>query len=757
MKPHSFLLPLYISGFCFILSVFTLHAEGRWTNYPQTNWIQRIAVDDEYVWAATSTGIVRWTKRDGTFTKFPNSQIKEALGENERYYVNPSYVIEVDTRGDMWINGMGLIKYDGVSWTRKSLGNINDLVFDSNNSLWIAATNGYLCGSLESDYSLTLIQEFPFEGRYIDVDCNDVIWVESDGNEDDGYAGGIVRYDGDTMIYYDTDDGLLSNNIKEIYVDRENNVWCGFDNGMSVFDGETWTSYENPELFGDLPVVDIVRDSKGIVWVSKVRKIYSFNGSEWIDRTPDDDILGVNTEFYNMRFYNIEIDDDDIMWCASYNGLLRFDGTSWENWQEPGGPHDGIESIYVDSKNRKWFSSTGGITCFDGEKWLQFSDTPQNNLRVFSDTEGPDGSHWTANGSGELYMLEDGEDSWTRIENMERCYFVMKDNDDNIWTTNNNGLSRYDGTKWEHFSLSDLKLKDSILCGAVDSQDRLWFGTVEEIIRYDGEHFTRYAPEDMRENYNYSLMIIDHNDVIWIGPQLYSFDGETWTDHRTVGGPERVYSLEVDNNNVVWAGGYNGGLWSYQNGVWHQHTEEIIPATRIYLAVAGTGNDMWFLCADGVIQYDGNEWKLLNRENVYFTKPLTHTLNRNCIAVDHDGVVWIGTYDGVISYTDDSVTFIENNSIIPKATPVITAHPNPFNPSTTITYSISDPSYVRIAIYNMAGQKIREIEADFMPAGTHTLSWDGRDTSGNIVSSGIYITRLEAGKHTATGRMVLVR
>ncbi|MBN1293528.1 MAG: hypothetical protein JXB48_16935, partial [Candidatus Latescibacteria bacterium] len=60
-------------------------------------------------------------------------------------------------------------------------------------------------------------------------------------------------------------------------------------------------------------------------------------------------------------------------------------------------------------------------------------------------------------------------------------------------------------------------------------------------------------------------------------------------------------------------------------------------------------------------------------------------------------------------------------------------------------------------IYSLAGQKICELTAEFLPAGTHTLLWDGKDANGSVVSSGIYITRLQAGKHTATGRMVLVR
>ena len=116
-----------------------------------------------------------------------------------------------------------------------------------------------------------------------------------------------------------------------------------------------------------------------------------------------------------------------------------------------------------------------------------------------------------------------------------------------------------------------------------------------------------------------------------------------------------------------------------------------------------------------------------------------------------------GTDDGVISYTDDSVTSIDDDSATPEAMPTVTAHPNPFNPSTTIEFTLPEYGFATITIYSMAGQKIHELTADFMPAGTHTLLWDGKDLNGNAVSSGIYITRLQAGKYAATGRMVLIR
>lgn len=84
-------------------------------------------------------------------------------------------------------------------------------------------------------------------------------------------------------------------------------------------------------------------------------------------------------------------------------------------------------------------------------------------------------------------------------------------------------------------------------------------------------------------------------------------------------------------------------------------------------------------------------------------------------------------------------------------------YPNPFNPNTTIEFTLPETGFTTLTIYNNSAQKIRELVADYMTAGTHTLTWDGRDDSGNSSSSGVYITRLKAGSLVVTGRMVLMK
>jgi len=84
-------------------------------------------------------------------------------------------------------------------------------------------------------------------------------------------------------------------------------------------------------------------------------------------------------------------------------------------------------------------------------------------------------------------------------------------------------------------------------------------------------------------------------------------------------------------------------------------------------------------------------------------------------------------------------------------------YPNPFNPSTTINFSIETKGNVNIDVFNIKGQKVKTLVNDFYNAGQHQVTWDGIDINGNRVSSGIYFYRLSTEGFVETRRMVLLK
>ncbi|MHB9028571.1 MAG: right-handed parallel beta-helix repeat-containing protein, partial [Candidatus Latescibacterota bacterium] len=84
-------------------------------------------------------------------------------------------------------------------------------------------------------------------------------------------------------------------------------------------------------------------------------------------------------------------------------------------------------------------------------------------------------------------------------------------------------------------------------------------------------------------------------------------------------------------------------------------------------------------------------------------------------------------------------------------------YPNPFNPTTTISFSLQKEDQTELTVYDITGRKVQTLLAQKMSAGEHSVVWDGRDDKGKPVSSGVYFTRLAAGKRIATGKMLLIR
>jgi hypothetical protein len=93
----------------------------------------------------------------------------------------------------------------------------------------------------------------------------------------------------------------------------------------------------------------------------------------------------------------------------------------------------------------------------------------------------------------------------------------------------------------------------------------------------------------------------------------------------------------------------------------------------------------------------------------------------------------------------------------PQSSRLLQNIPNPFNPTTTIRYVLEKRSQVELAIFNIKGQLVRVLESGSRPMGLHEATWDGRDTSGTLVASGVYFYRLKAGPFLETKKMVLIK
>jgi len=99
---------------------------------------------------------------------------------------------------------------------------------------------------------------------------------------------------------------------------------------------------------------------------------------------------------------------------------------------------------------------------------------------------------------------------------------------------------------------------------------------------------------------------------------------------------------------------------------------------------------------------------------------------------------------------------VKASSVTPSATVLNNNFPNPFNPTTTISYSLKNDNHAKLAIYNSLGQLVRTLIDGPGTMGNHIVHWDGRNNSGQNVSSGVYLYTLISGDVKQTKRMMMV-
>ncbi|MDZ4183091.1 MAG: S8 family serine peptidase, partial [Candidatus Cloacimonadaceae bacterium] len=119
-------------------------------------------------------------------------------------------------------------------------------------------------------------------------------------------------------------------------------------------------------------------------------------------------------------------------------------------------------------------------------------------------------------------------------------------------------------------------------------------------------------------------------------------------------------------------------------------------------------------------------------------------------SLDMDG--WTQYYGPIHISTPESGNGTPN---IPLVTEVKQAYPNPFNPVTTIDYSIHRPCRITLEVYNIRGQIIRSYEAEHTSPGHYKYVFDGRDSGGRALASGVYYYRFRGGDYSAVRKMLI--
>jgi subtilisin family serine protease len=120
-----------------------------------------------------------------------------------------------------------------------------------------------------------------------------------------------------------------------------------------------------------------------------------------------------------------------------------------------------------------------------------------------------------------------------------------------------------------------------------------------------------------------------------------------------------------------------------------------------------------------------------------------------------EGLTW--TEMGAVINFNDVARMVSATDNLPQRTVLHHNYPNPFNPITTISYDLAASEVVTLAIFDVRGRRVLTLVSGRQPAGRYQVEWDGRDSNGHGVASGVYFYRFVAGSYTLTRKLVLLK
>jgi len=415
----------------------------------------------------------------------------------------------------------------------------------------------------------------------------------------------------------------------------------------------------------------------------------------WTTYTPESSLLA------GRDVRSAAIDPNGFLWIGTSNGLLMYDGTTWTTFTvEDGLGNNSIGQIAIDKDGVVWAVSEGVSRYKDGE-WMTF--TQEDGLAggyIHSIAIAPNGDVWCST------MYE--------------------------------GISHYDGETWETFTTYDGLGENSFGAIAVGPDGIVWsaiafYGIVNlmelppitiGVSRYDGESWTGYTTEDGKSGANTNTIAIDASGVVWIT-----------TESRD-------------------------GLYSFSEGVFSRITEEDgLPYGRVDYVTFGPDGDMWVAVdPDLLARYDGENWTVYSEEDglpsgwyvsdmAFDTNGVVVAFTKSVVTATNGGLSILGELS-----IGEIITDVDTGSGIPESFGIVGNSPNPFNPSTTISFSIPERGSVTLSVYDITGQKVATLIDKQMSAGSHSVIFDG-----SYLGSGVYLYRLESEGFEKMGKMLLMK
>jgi hypothetical protein len=339
-----------------------------------------------------SNKTLKWNSSDTKIAKVSSDGIVSGISPGTAIITVESHDGHIETRSVYIIK---IIEYYPIE--EINFGGSPYMSFDNYDNLWYGGLGGVY--KIGFDGWGSIFYPLNTEVQAIDFDSENNLWAATS-------TMGILKFDGQTWSAYDTlNSELPTNKIRTICIDQDDALWVGLVDSLKVgrFDGVQWKFFGSEEcLVSDYFVFKIIADKQNNIWFGHYNGVSKFDGSSW-------ELLNLDNKVTSFNILDIEEDNENNMWFTSTgHGVFKYDGTDILNYNPNNSSISSnyIQSVGIDIKGNKWFGLMNGVSKFNGTDWINITSPNFFIPDVREIAIDSEGNKWLASPS-RIYQLID--------------------------------------------------------------------------------------------------------------------------------------------------------------------------------------------------------------------------------------------------------------------------------------------------------------------------------------------------------------
>ncbi len=280
---------------------------------------------------------------------------------------------------------------------------------------------------------------------------------------------------------------------------------------------------------------------------------------------------------------NIIQDSKGFFWLATWDGIIRYDGTSFTNFTNKEGLRRfRVFTILEDKMGIIWFGTIGaGVYRYDGKSFTNFT-------------------------------IKEG-----LVNDSVAC--IYEDKAGNIWFGTQGGISKYDGNSFQNFTTKEGLTDNDVNAIVEDKNGQFWIGTRGDACFYDGQTFTNFKNKEGKSFKNVRCVIADKNGYIWLGGNdgLWRYDPDKNLELLSNLSTKFVGYIYEDTKGNIWTNseGEDSHQWVLSRYDAKPFPYELPIATPIrtednmfFGIIEDRESNVWFGTLKGICRYDGKSF-----------------------------------------------------------------------------------------------------------------------------------------------------